>query len=843
MGKKALIIVESPAKMKTLKKFLGSGYSFDSSVGHIRDLPEKGFGIDIENDFTPTYEVVSGKEELVRKLKKAAKEADIVYLCPDPDREGEAIAWHISELLPKGVKYKRASFNAITKEEVRKALDNPRDIDMALVDAQQARRLLDRIVGYKISPLLARRLQGGGRSEKGSALSAGRVQSVALKLVVDREKEILAFIPVEYWNLSANLEKDSDGKSFTASLYSVEGKKVEKESIEGKEVFLIPNEQVALDIQNRLLASSFTIQKVERKEKKRNPVPPFITSTLQQEVSRHFGFSATRTMSIAQSLYEGLDLGNEGTEGLITYMRTDSVRIAPEAIEQTRTFIKQRYGEDYLSEKPKIYSSSKAAQDAHEAIRPTNLYHTPESIAGYLSPDQLKLYTLIWRRAIASQMSQAIYDTVSVQVAASEDMELRASGSVLKFPGFLAIYEEQVDDDDKGPNEKLLPDLEEGQALKLLEAIKEQAFTKPPPRFTEASLVKELEKSGIGRPSTYASIMNKIQSRAYTTKENKQLRPTELGMMLAPLLEEHFPQIMNISFTKEMEDELENVSDSKKEWKTLIKEFWKDFAPAVENAEQNLYAPKEMTDHICPKCKKQLQKIWAKGNYFFGCSGYPDCDYRASQAELEFDKSQYAEDFDWEQSCPKCHNPMVIRHGRYGTFLGCSKYPECNGIVNVPKKGEKAIDSSPQAPCPATGCEGHLIARKSRFGKIFYGCSTYPDCSVIGNSVEEAIKKYKGQARTPHVKPTKAKGSKGKKVSKKGAALKLSKELEAIVGKECSTRGQITKNLWAYIKEQDLQDPKDKRQILPDDKLSKVLGKESCHMMSLAKHIGKHIER
>ncbi len=749
---KALIIVESPAKIKTLKKFLGPNYLFESSIGHVRDLPQKKFGIDIEHDFEPEYAIMPDKKQVIDKLKKAAKECEVVYLSPDPDREGEAIAWHISHLLPKDTNIKRISFNSITKDEVLRAIEHPRSIDLSLVNAQQARRILDRIVGYKISPLLNRRMHRG----KEKALSAGRVQSVALKLVVDREKEIQAFKPVEYWNLGAILKNASEAKQFKAFLLAVDGKRVEKEPIEGKEVMLIPNKETADKILALLRKESYFVEKIDRKEKKRNPVPPFITSTLQQEASRHFGYSSSRTMSIAQSLYEGVELGDQGQEGLITYMRTDSVRIAPEAITEARKLILNQYGKDFLTADAKVYSTQKSAQDAHEAIRPANLQHSPEAIQRYLTKDQFNLYKLIWRRFLASQMMPAIYDTVSVDISAGKNLLLRATGSQLKFQGFLAVYEEKFDDEEKEDEDRLLPNLQEGQQLQLLDLTSEQAFTRPPPRFTEASLVKELEKSGIGRPSTYASIMNKIQSREYTVKESGRLKPTELGCVIAQMLETSFQQIMNIGFTAAMEDDLELIAESKKDWKKLIGEFWKEFYPTLEIAEKEAIVPKIQTEISCPTCKTgKLQKIWFKNKYFYGCSNYPECDFRAAIEEFEFNKDDYAADFNWEQPCPKCGKEMKRRHGKFGTFLGCSDYPNCKGIVNIPKKGETIIAPENLPDCPAIGCDGKISARKSRFGKTFYSCSNYPDCDVIGNSLEQLEEKYQDHPKTPYQKKAK----------------------------------------------------------------------------------------
>lgn len=856
---KALIIVESPTKIKTLKKFLGSNYLFESSMGHIRDLPEREFGIDIEHDFEPTYTLMPNKEEVVAKLKKAAKAADIIYLSPDPDREGEAIAWHITHILPKNAKVKRVTFNSITKDAVLKALENPRDIDEALVNAQQARRLLDRIVGYKISPILNRRIQRG----KDSYVSAGRVQSVALKLVVDREKEIQAFKPIEYWNIGAILEPQTKEKHFKAYLYSVDGKKVEKEAVDGKEVFLIGNKETADQILKRMENVPYIVKSVERKEKKRNPVPPFITSTLQQEASRHYGYSSSRTMSIAQSLYEGVELGN-GSEGLITYMRTDSVRVSPEAIEEARQFITRTYGKDYLPQQPKIYSTQKNSQDAHEAIRPANLEHTPEKLQPYLTKDQFQLYQLIWKRFISSQMMSAIYDTVSVDIKAGNDILLRATGSIIKFLGFLAVYEEKVDDELKDDENRMLPNLVENQPLHLIDLTAEQAFTRPPPRYTEASLVKELEKSGIGRPSTYATIMNKIQSRDYTVKENGRLKPTELGFVIAQMLETSFQQIMNIGFTATMEDDLELVAEAKKNWKKLIQDFWMQFYPTLEIAEKEAFVPRITTDKDCPKCGSKLQKVWHKTKYFYGCSKYPECDFSAPIEELHFNKEDYAPDFDWEQKCPICGNPMKVRHGKFGAFLGCTQYPSCKGIVNIPKKGEQIIHPQQLPTCPAIDCPGHLVARKSRFGKVFYSCSTYPECNVIVNTLEEIEKKYINHPRTPYVK--KQKGKKGSKATtttaKKSKSTKttvkkktetkprnmpayaLSQELADIVGTNESQRTEVTKKIWDYIKEHKLQDEKNKRLIVPDEKLAKIFdSKEPIDMMKMAGHINKHLHK
>jgi DNA topoisomerase I len=859
---KALIIVESPTKIKTLKKFLGSGYAFESSLGHIRDLPSKGFGIDIENDFEPNYQIMEDKKEVIQRLKKAAEAADIVYLAPDPDREGEAIAWHIASILPKGTKCKRTTFNSITKEAVSEALKHPRAIDQSLVDAQQARRMLDRIVGYKISPILTRRVQGA----RDGGLSAGRVQSVALKLVVDREREIEEFKPIEYWNLGTLLQGDPKDRSFTASIHSVDGKRVDKEQHEGKEIFTIPDAATAHKIVEKLKKAAYKVDSIEKKEKRRNPVPPFITSTLQQEASRHYGFSASRTMSIAQSLYEGVDLGQEGPEGLITYMRTDSVRIAPEAIEAVRKYILKEFGKDYLPSEPRHFATKKSAQDAHEAIRPTQLLYSPDAIKSHLTVDQYKLYLLIWRRFIASQMNPAIYDTISCDITTDQKIVLRATGSMILFRGFLAVYEEKEDREEKeslqNETDKLLPPLKEGQPLKLLDVTSEQSFTRPPPRFTEASLVKELEKSGIGRPSTYATIMNKIQSRDYTIKEKGTLKPTELGKVIARMLEDNFGMIMNIRFTAAMEDDLEQIEEGKTAWKDLIRLFWKDFIPYVENAEKEAHVPKIMTEIDCPNCGHKLQKIWSRQKYFYGCSNYPECKYTAPIEALDFNKEDYNPDFDWDQKCKLCGNPMQLRFGKFGPFLGCTTYPECKNLVNIPKKGELSEEEMPE--CPAKGCDGKMRQRRSRFGKPFFSCSNFPDCDVIVNHLEDLYEKYPNHPKTPYIKKakkTKAGGktkekestTKGKKTkaSTKTTKVKktssqpaypLSKELQDVVGEKELSRPAVTKKIWEYIKAHDCQDPKNKRLINPDEKLAKVFGsKKPVDMLKLAGLLNKHI--
>lgn len=862
---KYLVIVESPTKIKTLRKFLGEDFAFESSLGHIRDLPKKSLGIDVENEFLPQYVVVEGKSQVVEKLKRAAKAAERVYLCPDPDREGEAIAWHIAALLDKHTDLQRVTFNSITKQEVLNALERPRQIDMDLVNAQQARRILDRLVGYTVSPVVAKRLQGADRFKGSTSLSAGRVQSVALKLVVDREREIEQFRPVEYWLIWAHLLGHKKDQQLQAILWEVDGKRIEKEPSEGKSMS-IHNAQIAQEIEQRLQKANYSVTRVDRKEKKRHPVPPFTTSTLQQEASRHFGFSASRTMRVAQSLYEGVDLGSKGSIGLVTYIRTDSVRIAPEALGQARKYIESTFGYKSLAPTPRQFTSRKSAQDAHECIRPTDVELTPERVGNHLESDQLKLYGLIWKRLVSSQMASAEYDTVSIDVLADPGIVLRATGSILTFSGFLAVYEEKVDEEGESSLKTQLPQLQVGESLDLKRVETQQSFTKPPPRFTEASLVKELEKSGIGRPSTYAAIMGKIQSKAYSVKEANRLKPTDLGCLLAAALEKHFAMIMDIGFTASMEDQLEQVSGQRKEWRVWLSEFWAKFYPLIGKADQEMTSPREDTDRVCPKCGKHLQKIWYRSKFFLGCSTYPDCDFRSSIEAMDFDKSAYASDFNWDQKCPQCQGAMVVRHGKFGTFLGCEKYPDCKGVIQVPKQGE-ALEQT-KTPCPAVDCPGALQARRSRFGKTFYSCTTYPSCDVIGPSPSAVLEKYRDHPRTPYKKAVKDSPKKGGKTNKiadkkpkaKAKAktkspskkaikqpsdkplLKVSQALINVLKTAPANRQSALKGVWDYIKEHKLQDSKDRRQIILDDNLKGVFGNQDrIQMMKIAGGLTPHL--
>lgn len=645
--KKNLIIVESPAKARTLEKFLGPDYKVVACGGHIRDLPASRLGVDIENDFAPTYVTIKGKNKIIKNLKKLASDAKTIFLAPDPDREGEAIAWHLKHLLKEDEKIKRIEFHEITKGAIQDAVKHPRTIDINRVDAQQGRRILDRLVGYKLSPLLWKKVRKG--------LSAGRVQSVAVRLICEREQEIKAFNPQEYWSVTAELNKDN--KSFSAKL-------VLKDTIKDKET--------ADKIYEACKNASFVVKKVTKKEQKRNPSAPFITSTLQQEASRRLGFSARKTMTLAQQLYEGIDTKEEGHVGLITYMRTDSVRIAQTALDEARKYIESTFGKEYLPEKPIAYRSKKSAQDAHEAIRPTSAMRDPGVLKDSLGPDQFKLYVLIWRRFVSCQMASAILDKTGVEITASK-YNFKANGSIIKFNGFMELYIEAKEDREgkEVPEEKdeTLPNLNAEDQLALEKLLPKQHFTEPPPRFNEASLIRELEAKGIGRPSTYAPIIATIDSRGYIQREGRVFVPTELGVTTNGLLVEYFPTIMEIQFTAHMENQLDEILSGKNDYISILKQFYGPFAENLDNAHKNMKSVKKeiQTDELCPDCKKNL----------------------------------------------------VIRSGRFGDFYACSGFPTC--------RFTRAIIKSIGVKCPK--CEGEIIQRRSRRGKIFYGCSSYPKCT------------------------------------------------------------------------------------------------------------------
>ncbi len=715
-----LVIVESPAKAKTIHKILGKEFTVKASIGHIKDLPEKDLGVDIENNFKPHYVVIPGKEKVIKELKKASKEADKVFLAPDPDREGEAIAWHIAYEIsekksqPLNEKIYRIVFNEITERAVREAVKKPEKIDINKVDAQQARRILDRLVGYGLSPLLWRKVRRG--------LSAGRVQSVSVRLIVEREREIEAFKPEEYWSISAEFEsRKHSGSKFWARLYKISQQpKTDSKS-------LVPDGEAANAIVADLNDKEFVLSKIERKQKKRMPYPPFITSTLQQEAARKLKFTAKKTMSVAQQLYEGIELGEEGAVGLITYMRTDSHRVASEAQEWARKFIERVYGKDYIPEKPPIYKSKASVQDAHEAIRPTYPDKRPEEIKQFFSKDQHALYTLIWNRFIASQMSPAQLEQTTFTIESLHAgqpvslYELRATGTVIRFNGFIALYIEGRDNGEEEEGE-LLPALKEGEKLKLLNLLPRQHFTMPPPRYSEATLIKALEERGIGRPSTYAAILSTIQQRKYIQKTEGKFFPTELGIVVNDYLVERFPELIDIGFTAKMEDELDRIEDGKMKWVEVVREFYNPFSHDLTEAIKTTgkVKPKDIpTEDLCEKCGLPMVIRWGRHGRFMACTGFPKCKNTkplktetTEQTAQEMEKIAQLTD----EKCEKCSAPMVLKSGRYGKFLACSKYPEC--------KNTKPLSTG--IKCPKDG--GDIVERRSRKGKPFWSCSNYPEC-------------------------------------------------------------------------------------------------------------------
>lgn len=691
---KSLIIVESPAKTRTLKGFLGVDYRIEASMGHVRDLPKKDLGVDIDNDFAPKYEIIADRKDVLKRLKQAVKEADQVYLASDPDREGEAIAWHLQEAL-KLKSAKRIQFNEITKQAVVNALEQSRSLDIDRVNAQQARRVLDRIVGYKLSPLLWQKVKRN--------LSAGRVQSVAVRMICDREREITAFVPVEYWSIEAKLTPLDRMEAFEAKLAQINGGKAE-----------ISNEKDANSILDELKGADYSVAKIAEKQQRRNPAAPFITSTLQQEAARKLGFSAKRTMVCAQQLYEGIELGQSGHVGLITYMRTDSTRVAEEAQTEARDYIAKVYGKEYVPNAPRQVKK-KGAQDAHEAIRPTSVMRHPDDVAKLLSTDQAKLYKLIWQRFVASQMSPAIFDVITIDIAARR-YTFRATGSTVKFPGFKAVYTEgkdttEVADEDKPP----LPKLKVDEALRLLDLTPNQHFTEPPPRYTEATLVKALEEKGIGRPSTYAAIISTIQDRGYAVLEAKKFSPTELGFAVTDYLVAHFPKILDVLFTASVETELDTVAAGKLEWHKLLQDFYGPFAKALENAQ---WGP-EGAERTCPNCGLPMAVKRGRFGPFLGCTGYPEC---KTIVKVEREKIAAFEPKETDIDCPECGKKMLLREGRTGQFLGCSGYPDCKKTMPIDKKvGVK---------CAVCG-EGEVVEKMSKKRKIFYGCNRYPDCKFV----------------------------------------------------------------------------------------------------------------
>jgi len=765
---KSLVIVESPAKAKTIGKYLGKQYVVKASLGHVKDLPKKDLAVDVDKGFEPHYEVIEGKKKLMSELKAAAKGMDSIYLAADPDREGEAICFHLQEELngsKKGPKFYRVMFNEITANAIRKAFEKPGSVNLNLVDAQQARRILDRLVGYKISPLLWDKVRRG--------LSAGRVQTVALRLIVDREREIRAFIKREYWTIDVQLNAKKP------PVLTARFTKKDDQALE------VAEEAAAKSIVDQLDSAKYLVHSVTTREKKRNPVAPFITSTLQQESSRKLRFSVKRTMMLAQRLYEGVELGTEGSVGLITYMRTDSTRVSADALDEVRKLITERFGAAFCPPAPNAYKSKKDAQDAHEAIRPTSAMRTPESLASFLQEDELKLYRLIWMRFVSSQMMPAVFDQTTIDVAAKgkdgATYMFRATGSVPKFKGFLEVYEEgkdQKDEDDEELKHRL-PSVQEGEELKFKSILPEQHFTEPPPRFNEATLVKELEADGVGRPSTYASILSTIQEREYVKKEGGKFVPTELGMVVTDLLLESFQNLFDVTYTARMEADLDEIEEGKMDWRAAMSDFYERFQKDLEYAERHMTDIKRMekpTDLICDKCGKPMVIRWGRHGSFIACTGYneknaegePACtNTRELTVDLpDVDKVDLTEQ-DAEEYCENCGRPMVLKKGRFGQFYACSGYPDCKTTKQIggeQKKSDVPLDEKcPQCgnnlvlkhgrfgeftacsnypkckfvkqktigvPCPNCS-QGEVVERRSKRGKTFYGCSRYPECDFV----------------------------------------------------------------------------------------------------------------
>ncbi|TMA11474.1 MAG: type I DNA topoisomerase [Deltaproteobacteria bacterium] len=709
MAAKNLVIVESPAKARTLEKYLGREFQVKASVGHIVDLPKSKLGVDIKKGFVPDFRMIQAKKKVVDEIKKAAKGKENIYLASDPDREGEAIAWHVADLIGKDHgRFHRVLINEITRKAVQEAIAHPHKLDRKKFEAQVARRILDRLVGYQISPILWKKVRRG--------LSAGRVQSVAVRLVCEREKEIRAFVPQEYWSLTALLE-GRVGPSFEGRLVQWQGEKIDNKE------FRIENEEMVRGITRSLEGLPWSITEVEKKERRRFPTPPFVTSKLQQEAARKLGFQPRHTMQVAQRLYEGVELGPEGAVGLITYMRTDSTRISAEALQEARRFIQGQYGDKYLPEKPVVYRSKKGAQDAHEAIRPTSLSYAPERVRKYLRRDAFALYSLIWDRFVASQMTPALFDQTAFDIRVGEAL-FRATGQQLKFDGFMRIYIEGQDEEDE-EKETSLPELEAGEVLRLLGLEPRQHFTQPPPRYSQATLIKELDENGIGRPSTYAQIMSNIVEREYVAADEKRhLMPTELGFLVTDLLVGSFPDILNVEFTAGMENVLDKVEEGKEDWQKAMKRFYASFSRDLKKAEAEMRDVKREevpTDIPCEKCGAMMVVKWGRNGQFLACPRYPECKNTKNFTRGPNGDVQVVEEVEVDETCEQCGRPMQIRWGKYGRFLGCTGYPECKNMRSL----EKPVDLGVRCPeCQ----EGNLQERKSRRGKIFYGCSRYPDC-------------------------------------------------------------------------------------------------------------------
>lgn len=740
---KSLIIVESPAKAKTIERYLGGKYLVKASLGHIKDLPKNRLGIDIEGGFTPQYEIIKGKGKIVAGLKSSAREifnsGGSIFLAQDPDREGEAIAWHIAEEIDGGNgNVYRVLFHEITKDAVKKAIEDKLRLDRRKYDAQIARRILDRLVGYQVSPILWEKVKRG--------LSAGRVQSVALRLICEREKEIRAFCPEEFWSITGEFLGDTL-PSFNARLVKIDGKKVE-----------LKNFRCTEGVLKALKKGRFSVANVEKRERQKDPPPPFITSTLQQEAAKTLRFSVKKTMMIAQQLYEGIELGKEGPIGLITYMRTDSTRLSSHAVEEARGFIKANFGDNFLPSRPRVYLNKKTAQDAHEAVRPTGIKYTPQTVKPFLTNDQCRLYELIWNRFISCQMNPAIIDQTTVNVeGVGEGIDkylFQSIGSVVRFPGFTILHAEGGEE---GKEDEKLPPLRKGDSLRLLNLIPKQHFTQPPPRYSEGTLVKELEEKGIGRPSTYAVILTTIQAREYVNKDEGRFVPTELGMLVSDLLVENFPKILNVDFTARMEDDLDEIEEGKTTWLKTVEDFYGNFKGQVERAKKEMRDVKKeeiQTDIPCERCRREMVIKWGRNGRFLACPQYPDC---KNTKDIVFDKDgkvRVVEEKKTEDACPTCGKPMVIKDGRFGRFLACSAYPECKTTRSLPTG----------VRCPEDKCSGMLVERMSKKGRIFFSCSNYPSCKYslwerpvaqecpeCGHPflIEKSAKKVKGEDSKP----------------------------------------------------------------------------------------------
>jgi DNA topoisomerase-1 len=713
----SLVVVESPTKVKTIKKFLGKDFNVVASMGHIKDLPKSSLGIDLEKDFEPTYNNIDAKKKTIDELKKAAKAAENIYLAPDPDREGEAIAWHIADVIgtKKNKNIYRVLFNDLTKNTVLEAINHPLPLDYDKYEAQQTRRILDRLVGYQISPVLWDKVKRG--------LSAGRVQSVAVRMICEREDEISKFVPEEYWNLTAQFE-GGHPPPFEAKLIKVRGKKAK-----------VSNGEEARKLASEIKKASFIVERLEKKELRRAALPPFTTSKLQQEASRALRFSAKKTMSVAQKLYEGIDLGKEGSVGLITYMRTDSYRIAAEAVTAVRSYIQENYSADYLPHKPHVYKNGQKTQDAHEAIRPSTMTNKPQDIKEYLTPDQFKLYQLIWNRFVASQMNPAILDQTTIDIAGA-DCTFRAQGQILKFPGFTIVYTESKEEkEDENGVDKLLPEVQEQEKLQLLNLDTQQKFTQPPPRYSEASLVRALEENGIGRPSTYAAIITTIQDREYVRLEKARFFLTELGKIVTELLVQSFPTVLDLAFTADMETKLDAIENGENKRVKTLQDFYQLFSKELDKAKdemRNVKREETPTDLVCEKCQSPMVIKWGKNGRFLACSNYPTCKNTMNFTHDEEGKIQHVEAQTTEIKCNKCGKPMMVKDGRFGQFLACSGYPECKNTLNATmnENGEVVPQEAQATDTVCELCGKPMAVKRGRYGQ-FLGCSGYPECKNI----------------------------------------------------------------------------------------------------------------